>query len=205
MLVGALVDRRVDRGELFARGQQEGTDGGGAPDVLVLEQRLEAIPALAQEHRILAATLAPGDEVVARVGRRAKIPAIGLDGGGEGRTDDGWSGKGSSGKRGRTRDEAASLQDNPPWRGPLLGREGAGLTAPTIDTGNVADLPVRRGRGGGLLGGLRCISVRRRSPCRHWAGSPAWRTRPCRRPCTRCGWCLPSPSRDRATAGPPRH
>src|SRR5207248_9560235 len=31
-----------------------------------------------------------------------------------------------------------------------LEREGVGLTAPQIDTGNVADLPVRRGRGGGL-------------------------------------------------------
>src|SRR5258708_31243197 len=32
--------------------------------------------------------------------------------------------------------------------GPFLGGRGSGLTAHLLDTGNVADLPVRRGRGG---------------------------------------------------------
>src|SRR5919108_299970 len=49
---------------------QEGPDGRLPPDVLVADQGLEAVPALAEEHRILAAGLAPGDEVLACVGRR---------------------------------------------------------------------------------------------------------------------------------------
>ena len=116
MLVGALVDRRIDRGELLTRRQQEGADGRRAPDVLVLEQRLETVPALAEEHGILAAGLAPGDEVVARVGRRVEIPAIGLDG--RGRTP--ASAKPAAASAAVAGDESASLQDSPPWRGPRL-------------------------------------------------------------------------------------
>src|SRR5439155_23701139 len=115
VVVGALVDRRVDRGELLARRQQEGADGGGPPDVLVLHQGLEAIPALAEEHRILAAAFPPGDEIVAGVGWRIEVPAIGLDAGGRCR------GRKTGGcQRRAAGDESASLQDNPPWRGPNL-------------------------------------------------------------------------------------
>ena len=73
---------------------------------LFLQQRLEAVPALAEEHRILAAGLAPGDEVLARVGRRVEVPAIGLDGRGRRpvRT------RAGGGQRCRAGDESASLQ-----------------------------------------------------------------------------------------------
>src|SRR5262249_44021587 len=80
-----LVDGRVDCREFLARCHQECTGGSGVPDVLVCEDRLEAVPTLAEEYRVLAARLAPGDEVVARVGRRGGIPAVGIDGGGKGR------------------------------------------------------------------------------------------------------------------------
>ena len=116
MLVGALMDRRVDRGELLARRKQEGADGGGPPDVLVLHQRLEPVPALAEEHRILAAALAPGDEIFAGVGRRVEIPAIGLDARGRrGRCKTGRCQRRAAG------DESASLQNillgaGPTWR-----------------------------------------------------------------------------------------
>ncbi len=106
VLVGALVDRRIDRGEFLARRQQEGPDGGGAPDVLVAYERLEAVPALAEENRILAAGDAPGDEIVAGVGRRVEIPAIGLDACGHGRQRETCSSQCR-----RAGDECASLQD----------------------------------------------------------------------------------------------
>jgi hypothetical protein len=101
------VDRRVDRRELLARRQQEGADGGLPPDVLVADQGLEAVPALAEEHRILAAGLAPGDEVLARIGRRIEIPAVGLDARRlrGGRCETGGSQRRAAG------DESASLQD----------------------------------------------------------------------------------------------
>src|SRR5260370_1286078 len=70
VLVGTLVDRRIDRSEFLARRHQESADGRCPPDVLVLVQCLETVPALAEEHRILAAGLAPGDEIVALLGRR---------------------------------------------------------------------------------------------------------------------------------------
>ena len=107
VLVGALVDRRIDRREFLARRQQEGADGGLAPDVLVPDQGLEAVPALAEEHRILAAGLAPGDEVLARVGRRVEVPAVGLDA----RRLGGRRCKTGGSQRRAAGDESASLQD----------------------------------------------------------------------------------------------
>ena len=118
MLVAALGNRRADRGELFARGEQEGAHRRLAPDVLVADQGLEAIPALAEGNGILTAGLAPGDEVLARVHRRVEIPAVGLD-----RGSDGRGGQGTGGERDRAGDESAPLQDIPPWRGPVE-REG---------------------------------------------------------------------------------
>jgi mannose-6-phosphate isomerase-like protein (cupin superfamily) len=107
VLVGTLVDRRIDRREFFARREQESPDGRLAPDVLVPDQRLEAVPALAEENRILAAGLAPGDEILARVGRRIKVPAVGLDA----RRLHGGRGKTGGSQRRAAGDECASLQN----------------------------------------------------------------------------------------------
>jgi hypothetical protein len=128
----------IDRRELLARRQQEGADGGLAPDVLVADQGLEAVPALAEEHRILAARLAPGDEVLARVGRRIEVPAVGLDARRRAVVDAKPAAASAALPETKVRlFKISSLARTPSGRGE------SGATAQRIDTGNVADLPVR--------------------------------------------------------------
>src|SRR5215471_16056793 len=111
------MDRRIDGGELFTRRHQERPGGPVTPDVLVGEDRLEAVPALAEEHRILAARLAPGDEGVAGVGRRIEVPAVVRDGRGE-------RPSGSSGRASRSYGGSAREQRAPAEESPLLSAHG---------------------------------------------------------------------------------
>src|SRR5689334_3622318 len=105
-----LVDLRPDRREFFARCQQKGAHGRCAPQILVAQQGLEAVPPLAEESRVFAPRLAPFDEMLARVSGWVEIPAVGLDGRGKSRRNKTGNRAGRSKGRGAG-DEVASLQE----------------------------------------------------------------------------------------------